>query len=80
MWYSSSTCAKETLEWLKNDIFGKVVQLNKGVVVGQSKISNNLNENIDNLIPISKIFYMVTNRICGQIARDFVKTKNGIRD
>ncbi len=80
MWYSSSICAKENLEWLKNDIFGKVVQLNKGVAVEQSKISINLNENIDNLIPISKIFYMVTNRICGQMARDFVKTKNGMRD
>ncbi len=80
MRYSSSICAKETLEWLNNDIFSKAVQLKKDVPVEQSKISINLNENIDNLIPTSKISYIVTSRICGQVARDFVKTKNGMRD
>lgn len=80
MRYSSSICAKETLEWLNNDIFSKAVQLKKDVPVEQSKISINLNENIDNLIPTSKISYIVTSRICGQVARDFVKTKTGMRD
>ena len=34
---SGSARAKETLEWLSNDIFGKVVQLKKGVTIDRDK-------------------------------------------
>lgn len=74
---SGSARAKETLEWLSNDIFGKVVQLKKGVTIDRDKTSINLNENMDNLVPASKISDMPTGWICGQTARDFVKTKTG---
>ncbi|WP_291601697.1 type IV secretory system conjugative DNA transfer family protein [Bacteroides sp.] len=74
---SGSARAKETLEWLSNDIFGKVVQLKKGVTIDRDKTSINLNENMDNLVPASKIADMPTGWICGQIARDFMKTKVG---
>ncbi|MBC5641826.1 type IV secretory system conjugative DNA transfer family protein [Parabacteroides sp. BX2] len=74
---SGSARAKETLEWLSNDIFGKVVQLKKGVTIDRDKTSINLNENMDNLVPASKISDMPTGWICGQTARDFVKTKVG---
>lgn len=37
----------------------------------------NLNENMDNLMPASKISDMPTGWICGQVARDFVATKTG---
>lgn len=74
---SGSARAKETLEWLSNDIFGKVVQLKKGVTIDRDKTSINLNENMDNLVPASKISDMPTGWICGQTARDFVKTKLG---
>jgi hypothetical protein len=75
---SGSARAKETLEWLSNDIFGKVVQLKKGVTIDRDRTSINLNENMDSLVPGSKIADMATGWICGQTARDFVKTKTGI--
>ena len=74
---SGSARAKETLEWLSNDIFGKVVQLKKGVTIDRDKTSINLNENMDSLVPGSKIADMPTGWICGQTARDFIKTKTG---
>ena len=51
---SGSARAKETLEWLSSDIFGKVVQLKKGVTIDRDKTSINLNENMDSLVPASK--------------------------
>ena len=72
---SGSARAKETLEWLSNDIFGKVVQLKKGVTIDRDKTSINLNENMDSLVPASKISDMPTGWICGQSARDFVRPR-----
>ncbi len=77
---SGSARSKETLEWLSNDIFGKVVQMKKGVTIDRDKTSINLNENMDNLVPASKIADMPTGWICGQTARDFVQTKVGSGD
>ena len=74
---SGSARSKETLEWLSSDIFGKVVQLKKGVTIDRDKTSINLNENMDSLVPASKVSDMPTGWICGQTARDFVKTKTG---
>ena len=74
---SGSARSKETLEWLSSDIFGKVVQLKKGVTIDRDKTSINLNENMDSLVPASKISDMPTGWICGQTARDFMKTKTG---
>ena len=66
------------LEWLSSDIFGKVVQIKKGVTIDRDKTSINLNENMDSLVPASKISDMPTGWICGQTARDFIQTKTGI--
>lgn len=74
---SGSARSKETLEWLSNDIFGKVVQLKKGVTIDRDRTSINLNENMDSLVPASKISDLPTGWICGQTARDFVVTKTG---
>ena len=74
---SGSARSKETLEWLSSDIFGKVMQLKKGVTIDRDKTSINLNENMDSLVPASKISDMPTGWICGQTARDFVQTKTG---
>ena len=74
---SGSARPKETREWLSNDIFGKVVQLKKGVTIDRDKTSINLNENMDSLVPASKISDMPTGWVAGQTARDFVKTKTG---
>lgn len=68
------------MEWLSNDIFGKVVQLKKGVTIDRDKTSINLNENMDSLVPGSKIADMPTGWICGQTARDFIKSKTGRGD
>ena len=56
------------------------MQLKKGVTIDRDKTSINLNENMDNLVPASKISDMATGWICGQVARDFTKTKTGMRD
>lgn len=74
---SGSARAKETLDWLSGDIFGKVVQLKKGVTIDRDRTSINLNENMDSLVPASKISDMASGWICGQAARDFVVTKTG---
>ena len=74
---SGSARSKETLEWLSSDLFGKVVQLKKGVTIDRDKTSINLNENMDSLVPASKISDMPTGWVCGQTARDFVQTKVG---
>lgn len=65
---------KETLEWLQNDIFGKVKQISKNISINDSRTSISLNERMDNLVPAAKIADMPTGWLCGQTARDFVKT------
>jgi hypothetical protein len=75
---SGSARSKETLEWLSNDVFGKVVQAKRGVTIDREKTTVNINENMEHLVPASKIADMPTGWICGQVARDFVKTKTGL--
>ena len=75
---SGSARNKETLEWLTNDIFGKVVQIKKGMTIDRDRTSININENMDNLVPASKIADMATGWLCGQVARDFTPTKTGV--
>ena len=77
---SGSARNKETLEWLSNDIFGKTVQLKKGVTIDRDRTSINLNENMDSMVPASKISDMPSGWICGQVARDFTPTKTGRHD
>lgn len=73
-----SARAKETLEWLQNDIFGKVKQIKQGMSVTDSKTTISYNENMDYLVPAAKISDMPTGWLCGQTARDFVATEAGI--
>jgi hypothetical protein len=68
---------KDTLEWLQNDIFGKVKQIKEGISITHAKTTISLNEQLENLIPAAKIADMPTGFLCGQTARDFVETKNG---
>ena len=74
---AGSARAKETLDWLSNDIFGKVVQMKKGVTIDRDKTSINYNENVDSLVPAAKISDLPTGWICGLTARDFTETKTG---
>ena len=48
------------------------------VTIARAETSINLNENMDSLVPASKISDMPTGWICGQTARDFVVTKTGM--
>jgi hypothetical protein len=77
---SGSARSKETLEWLSNDVFGKVVQAKRGVTIDRDRTTVNINENMESLVPASKIADMPTGWICGQVARDFVKTRTGLGD
>lgn len=77
---SGSARAKETLEWLSTDIFGRIVQMKKGLTIDADKTSVNLNEELNNLVPSSKISDLPTGWICGQVARDFTKTKTQMGD
>ena len=74
---AGSARAKETLDWLSNDIFGKAVQMKKGVTIDRDKTSINYNENVDSLVPAAKISDLPTGWICGLTARDFTETKTG---
>ena len=58
---SGSARSKDTLDWLSGDIFGKVVQLKKGITIDRDRTSINLNENMDSLVPASKISDKATN-------------------
>jgi hypothetical protein len=54
--------------------------MKKGVTIDRDRTSINLNENMDNLVPASKISDLPTGWICGQSARDFVETTVGRGD
>ncbi len=68
---SGQARSKETLEWLQNDIFGKVKQIKEGLSFTQNKVTTSINETMDYLIPASKIADLPTGYLVGQIARDF---------
>ena len=67
---SGSARAKQTLEWLQT-IFGKVKQTREGITINENKTSLNINENMDYLIPASKIATLPAGSLVGQIALDF---------
>lgn len=67
---------KETLEWLSNDVFGKVKQISESVTIDASRVSKQLSERMDALLPAAKIADMATGWLAGQAARDFSKTSS----
>ena len=76
---SGSARNKDTLEWLSNDIMGKIVQTKKNLSIDEAKTSVSINETLENMLPPSKIADMATGWLCGQTARDFTPTKTGPR-
>ena len=71
-----SARAKETLDWLSGDIFGKVKQIKKNMSIdkeGDSSIT--FNEEMAEMVPAAKIADMPTGWLCGQTARDFRPTE-----
>lgn len=67
---SGSVRAKETLEWLQT-LFGKIKQIKEGLTISENKTTQNINENLDYIIPASKIASLKAGSLVGQIALDF---------
>lgn len=65
---------KETLEWAQNDVFGKAKQTSTSITINDSKISTQISERLDFLVPAAKIADMATGWLAGQAARDFTAT------
>ncbi|MDR2774269.1 MAG: type IV secretion system DNA-binding domain-containing protein [Tannerella sp.] len=70
---------KETLDWLEK-IFGKVKQLKTNVSIDRNRQTVSLNENMDFLMPASKIAALQTSEFVGQIALDFGITEEDIEN
>lgn len=69
----AASCGKDTVEWLSNDVFGKVKQLKEGVSVTRSDTTLSLNEELQPLVPADKIANMPAGWLCGMTARSFRK-------
>lgn len=65
---------KETLEWAQNDVFGKAKQTSTSITINDSKVSTQISERLDFLVPAAKIADMATGWLAGQAARDFTAT------
>jgi hypothetical protein len=68
---------KETLDWLEK-IFGKVKQIKTNVSIDRNRQTVSLNENMDLLVPASKIASLQTSEFVGQIALDFGITEGDV--
>lgn len=66
---SGSARKKETLDWLQQ-IFGKVKQKKESLSIDRNKTSVSLSEQMDFLIPASKISNLNMGEVVGQIAND----------
>ncbi len=69
---SGSARDKGTLDWLQN-FFGKVKQVKQGVSITDSKTTISINENMDFVIPGSKIANLLTGELVAQVAMDFTE-------
>ncbi len=67
---SGSARSKATLEWLQT-LFGKVKQRKEGVSIRRHETTINVNEQMDYIIPASKIAALPAGSIVGQVALDF---------
>ena len=73
----AASCGKDTVEWLSNDIMGKIKQVKKGVSINRQDVSLNLNEEMLPLLPSDKIANMPAGWLCGMTARSFRKLETG---
>ena len=69
---------KETLEWAQNDVFGKAKQTSTSITINDSKVSTQISERLDFLVPAAKIADMATGWLAGQAARDFTATEKSM--
>ena len=67
----AASCGKDTVEWLSNDVFGKIKQLKEGMSVTRDQTTINMNEEMMPLVPADKIANMPAGWLCGMTARSF---------
>ena len=72
---SGQAKAPETLDWLQK-LFGKVKQVKEGVTIRRNETTINMNEQMDFVIPASKISSLQTGTLVGQVALDFGQEDN----
>ncbi len=68
---SATTNNKDTVEWLSNDIMGKIKQVKEGLSITKSDTTISLNEELQPLVPADKIANMPAGWLCGTTARSF---------
>lgn len=72
---SGQAKAPETLDWLQK-LFGKVKQVKEGVTIRRNETTINMNEQMDFVIPASKISSSQAGTLVGQVALDFGQEDN----
>lgn len=73
--FSGAVRKKETLDWLEK-VFGKVTQVRSGVSIDRNKTNISFNEQMDFLIPASKISNLNEGEIVAQVASSREKYDN----
>ena len=68
---SAATNNKDTVEWISNDVMGKIKQLKEGLSVTRDQTTLSLNEELQPLVPPDKISNMPAGWLCGTAARSF---------
>ena len=68
---SATTNNKDTVEWLSNDIMGKIKQVKEGLSITKSDTTISLNEELQPMVPADKIANMPAGWLCGTTARSF---------
>ena len=72
---SGQAKSPETLDWLQK-LFGKVKQVKEGVTIRRNETTINMNEQMDFVIPASKISSLQAGTLVGQVALDFGQEDN----
>lgn len=67
---SGQARAPETLDWLQK-LFGKIKQRKEGITIRRNETTINVNEQMDFIIPASKIGALPAGTLVGQVAIDF---------
>lgn len=70
---SGSARDKSTLDWLQT-FFGKIKQVKEGVSIADGKTTISINENMDYVIPSSRIANLGTGELVAQVAMDFTES------
>ena len=72
---SAAEIYQGTLDWLQK-LFGKVKQVKEGVTIRRNETTINMNEQMDFVIPASKISSLQAGTLVGQVALDFGQEDN----